>query len=46
MSCDTKVKGDHLCDPTHMQASIVEKHWNEQLTNSPFQDHETNTSNW
>jgi len=45
MSCETKVKVDHLCDPAHMEASIVEKHSNEQFTNSPFQDHEINTSN-
>jgi hypothetical protein len=26
LSCNAKVQDDHLCDPAHMQARIVEKH--------------------
>ncbi len=44
--CDAKVQDDHLCDPAHMQVSIVEKHWNEQLAGCPFQDHGISTSTW
>jgi len=29
LSCNAKVQDDHLCDPAHMQARIVEKHSNE-----------------